>query len=107
MTVDPEDDPYKEMLRSKRGFLEYVALGIAFSIRIKYNIFISADFSWLHKFLEMVFGDLYTDIMDNKNAVPLPLIPSTKSPFEGALRPWVKNITSLSNNETTVSIFIN
>ncbi|KAE9551739.1 hypothetical protein FO519_005050 [Halicephalobus sp. NKZ332] len=71
------------MLRSKRGFMEYVSL---------------ADFGWLHKFLEMVFGDLYTDLVDNRGTVmftPSPPESFTKSPFEAALKPWVKNITSL------------
>uniref|UniRef100_A0A914YW50 O-methyltransferase n=1 Tax=Panagrolaimus superbus TaxID=310955 RepID=A0A914YW50_9BILA len=67
--------------RSKRSFLDYVTIG---------------DLNWLHKILEMVFGDLYTELVENKehNTLYTPPPPTPKTPFEAALKPWIKNITS-------------
>uniref|UniRef100_A0A7E4VG76 O-methyltransferase n=1 Tax=Panagrellus redivivus TaxID=6233 RepID=A0A7E4VG76_PANRE len=79
--------PTEDLSRAKRGLLDLVSIG---------------DFNWLHKFLEMVFGDLYTELVDSnpdRNVDSLPFPPTTtKNPFEAALKPWVKNITTARFN---------
>uniref|UniRef100_A0A914DSL8 Uncharacterized protein n=1 Tax=Acrobeloides nanus TaxID=290746 RepID=A0A914DSL8_9BILA len=51
------------------------------------------DLSWLHRLLEMVFGELYTDFLASSQSEKVEA--STFQPtFEAALKPWIKNITS-------------
>ncbi|TMS36881.1 hypothetical protein L596_003947 [Steinernema carpocapsae] len=60
-----------------------------------WDYFDFADFSWLKRLVEIIFGNYIipdTDIPDLNSRFFL--LTTTKTPFEATLQPWIRNITS-------------